>query len=237
MGGNDLAEQLGLKKDIEDILLKLEEQIPDKIKTLKSKAEKLLTETTQKKIKLQYFSFLQYLCAEDRYGSMLMGIENVCFDDEDAFTDDEDNDFHDIMSDPTSLGYLLFVDDKPMGYFVGSNDTEELPEELVGNSFYIASWGLLPEIQGKGVSKPMMDLYVDTIKETGYTNILFHTRNTAVNIRMFRSMGFRLYKVIENYYIDETEGLPDPTIDQDAALMIMGPGEPGEVNECQKQIT
>lgn len=126
----------------------------------------------------------------------LLEVEGKCFAEEYAFIDEE---FADIIGEPTSIGFLLFADNKVIGYILGMQDPEESDDPQV---FYLSSLAVLPEYRGRKLARRLMDTFMDEVSENGYTQVLLHTKDNPDTIKAFQRLGFKELLYHPTYYED-----------------------------------
>ncbi|HCC70424.1 MAG TPA: hypothetical protein DEQ09_04645 [Bacteroidales bacterium] len=76
-----------------------------------------------------------------------------------------------------------------------------------GRRLYLHHFGLLPEYQGKGLSKHLLEKTLEYVKETGYqVKLEVHSTNT-VAINLYKKYGFKYLGDYEVFIIRNTDDI------------------------------
>lgn len=108
---------------------------------------------------------------------------------EELFPDDE------VL--PFSYGQwwiMMDADDEPMGFCQAG------PSELVEGAWFLGRAGILPEHQGQGLQKSLIQIRLDYLKAIGVTEAVTYTSNDNYpSANSLISMGFKLTEFPEKF--------------------------------------
>ena len=76
----------------------------------------------------------------------------------------------------------------------------------LGGSLYIATTGILPEVQGQGLGTLLKSWQVAYARHNGFTRIVTNTRKSnRAMIRLNKNLGFKSIRTTANYYAEPAE--------------------------------
>ena len=105
----------------------------------------------------------------------------------------------------SSESYWMFVDGTKVGCSAFQHNVDYDEEPRTG-CLYIASTGILPEFQGKGLGRKQKEWQIEYARNYGFSVIVTNMRQSkAPIIHLNRSVGFKFRSLEAGYYHDPDE--------------------------------
>lgn len=99
-------------------------------------------------------------------------------------------------------GRLIILEDQENNIIAGTSWMT-----FDGRRLYLHHFGILPEYQGKGLSKYLLEESLEYVKETGYQVKLEVHRKNKVAIKLYKKYGFKYLGDYKVFIIRNTEDI------------------------------
>ncbi len=97
-------------------------------------------------------------------------------------------------------GRLLVMTDNRSGKLIGTSWMT-----FDGRRIHLHHFGIDPEFQGRGYSKPLLDASLDHVRQTGYQVKLEVHKNNTVAINLYKKYGFKYLGDYDVYIIRDMQ--------------------------------
>jgi len=139
------------------------------------------------------------------HAMMMQIIDDTYYHEERAYEakGSEFEGFYEIMEEETFFGVVAHIEGKPLAYIIGSEDLEDIPEDLQEKSYYVNSQAhnsrILTEEQGLVLRKYLNSIFTNVVSALGYSRINLHT-DDDLTAQVFSEMEFEEVQLVPDYY-------------------------------------
>lgn len=135
---------------------------------------------------------------------LLSALDKKIFNADDAFDPEDFSEYSCflVQANGVSIGSVVLGEHFTIGASFDGEETAEL------GILYIASTGLIPQYQGRGIGKMVKAWEVGYARGKGFRKIITNVRlGSQPIIKLNNKFGFVATRIIPNYYADGTESL------------------------------